>query len=191
MSLKAYQHNDCIFIYFIHFSHGTRIWPRCSNCLCSSLYFNSGAFCFQSCDLAISVSLCLMGQYTISTPGEKRQHDIMASRRGTAWWRHQMETFSALLALCAGNSPVTGEFPEQRPVTLSIDIFFVLHLNKRLSKQSWGWWFETPSCPLWCHCNEMAAQFRRKLASYASKMYKCTNTHLDHNKLTDRLNLYA
>ena len=27
-----------------------------------------------------------------------------------AWWHHQMETFSALLALCAGNSPVTGEF---------------------------------------------------------------------------------
>ena len=30
-----------------------------------------------------------------------------------AWWRHQMETFSELLALCAGNSPVTGEFPTQ------------------------------------------------------------------------------
>ena len=37
-----------------------------------------------------------------------------------AWWRHQMETFSALLALCAGNSPVTGEFPSQRPVTKSL-----------------------------------------------------------------------
>ena len=36
------------------------------------------------------------------------------------WWRHQMETFSALLALCAGNSPVTGEFPAQRPVTRSL-----------------------------------------------------------------------
>ena len=30
------------------------------------------------------------------------------------WWRHQMETFSALLAICAGNSPVPGEFPTQR-----------------------------------------------------------------------------
>ena len=64
-----------------------------------------------------------------------------------------METFSALLALCAGNSPVTGEFPAQRPVTRSFDIVFDLRLNKRLSKQSWGWWFETPSCPLWRHCN--------------------------------------
>ena len=58
-----------------------------------------------------------------------------------AWWRHQMESFSALLALCAWNSPVTGEFPSQRPVTRSFEIFFDLGLNKRLSKQSWGWWF--------------------------------------------------
>ena len=34
-----------------------------------------------------------------------------------SWWRHQMETFSALLAICTGNSPVTGEFPTQKPVT--------------------------------------------------------------------------
>ena len=59
------------------------------------------------------------------------------------WWRHQMETLSALLALCAGNSPVTGEFPSQRPVTRSFDVFFDLRLNERLSKQSRGWWFET------------------------------------------------
>ena len=71
-----------------------------------------------------------------------------------AWWRHQMETFSASLALCAGNSPVPGEFPAQRPVTRSFDIFFDLHLYKRLSKQPWGWWFETPPCPLWRHCDE-------------------------------------
>ena len=55
-----------------------------------------------------------------------------------SWWRHQMETFSALLALRAGNSPVTGEFPSQRPVTRSYDVFFDLRLNKRLSKQSRG-----------------------------------------------------
>ena len=69
------------------------------------------------------------------------------------WWRHRMETYSALLAICAGNSPVAGECPAQRPVTRSCDVFFGLRLNKRLSKQSWGWWFETPSCPLWRHCN--------------------------------------
>ena len=69
------------------------------------------------------------------------------------WWHHQMGTLSALLALCAGNSPVTGEFPAQRPVTRSFDAFFDLRQNKRLSKQSRGWWFETPSRSLWCHCN--------------------------------------
>ena len=50
-----------------------------------------------------------------------------------------MVTFSALLAFCVGNSPITGEFPSQRPVTRSFDVFFDLHLNKRLSKQSWDW----------------------------------------------------
>ena len=70
-----------------------------------------------------------------------------------SWWRNQMETFSALLAICAGNSPVPGEFPTQRPVTRSFDVFFDLRLNKRLSKQWWGWWFETPSHPLWRHCH--------------------------------------
>ena len=70
------------------------------------------------------------------------------------WWRHQMETFSALLAICAGNSPVvTGEFLAQRPVTQSFDVFFNPSLNKRLSKQTWGWWFEMLSRPLWRHSN--------------------------------------
>ena len=48
----------------------------------------------------------------------------------------------------------TGEFSAQRPVTRSCDVFFDLRLNKRLSKQSWGWWVETPSRSLWHHCNE-------------------------------------
>ena len=51
------------------------------------------------------------------------------------WWRPQMETFYALLAICAENSPVPGEFPAQRPLTRSFDVFFDLRLNKRLSKQ--------------------------------------------------------
>ena len=78
----------------------------------------------------------------------KAQH-----RPEPSWWRHQMETFSALLAICAGNSPVPGEFPTQRPVTLSFDVYFDLRPNKRLSKQSWGWWFETPWRPFWRHRN--------------------------------------
>ena len=51
------------------------------------------------------------------------------------WWRHQMETFFVLLALCA----VTGEFSAQRPVTQSFDGFCFLRWNNWWSKQSWGW----------------------------------------------------
>ena len=65
-----------------------------------------------------------------------------------------METFSALLAICAGNSPVKS------PVTWSFDVFFDLRLNQRLSKQSWGWWFETLSRPLWRHYNVLSIFFR-------------------------------
>ena len=63
-----------------------------------------------------------------------------------------METFPALLlaTLCVeSNTLVTGEFPSQRPVTRSFDVFIDLRLNKRLSKQSSGRWFETPSSSLW------------------------------------------
>ena len=71
----------------------------------------------------------------------------------STWWRHQMEPFPALLAICAGHSPVTGELPAQRPVTGSYDVLFDLRLNKRLSKQCRDWLIETPSRPLWRHCN--------------------------------------
>ena len=70
------------------------------------------------------------------------------------WWRHQMETFSAFLVICAGNIPVSGEFPAKRPVTRSFGVFFDLRLNGRLSKHSWGWWLEAPSRTLWRHSND-------------------------------------
>ena len=75
------------------------------------------------------------------------------------------ETFSALLAICEGKSPFTGEFPAQRPVTRSFDIFFDLPLDQRLSKQWRDWWFEAPSRPLWRHCN---AETRWESACIAS-----------------------
>ena len=81
------------------------------------------------------------------------QNNFKRSAEIFAWWRHQMETFSALLAICAGNSPVSGELPAQRPVTRSFDVFFDLRSNKRLSKQWRGCWFETQLCPLWRHRN--------------------------------------
>ena len=65
--------------------------------------------------------------------------------------------FRATGPLCGGFTgyrwiPVNS--PYKIPLTRSFDVFFDLRLNKRLSKQSWGWWFETPSCPLWRHCKD-------------------------------------
>ena len=95
----------------------------------------------------------LMGFTSKMTPGSH----ICVSRVVGTWWRHQMETISVLLAICAGNSPVPGEVPAQRPVTRSFDVFFDLRLNKRLSKHSCGWWFKTSSRPLWRHRNVYGA----------------------------------
>ena len=83
-----------------------------------------------------------------------------------------METFSALLAICAGNSTVTDEFPTQRPVTRSFDVFLDLRLNKRFSKQSGDWWFETLSSPLWRHCNDRL-MWHRELISIFRKTDSC------------------
>ena len=85
-----------------------------------------------------------------------------------SWKRHQMETSSALLALCAENSPVPGKFPAQSPVTRSFDAIFELHQNKRLSKQLWGCWFETPLRSLWCHCNDYCTRHLGRSATRLS-----------------------
>ena len=87
-----------------------------------------------------------------------------------AFGRHQMETVSALLAICAGNSPVTGEFPTQRPVARSFEIFFGLCTNKRLSKQWWGWWLNTSSCPLWRHRNGGSSDLDTGICPWARRM---------------------
>ena len=109
---------------------GTCIWVKSRRCNWTVL----------SCYLVCYQLIAKPGNKTVAPPW-------------LAWWRHQMETFSALLAICAGNSPVTGEFPTQRPVTRSFDVYFDLRPNERLSKQSWGWWFETLSRSLWRHFN--------------------------------------
>ena len=110
----------------------------------------------------------------------------MTDHRLPPWWRHQMETFSALLALCAANSPVTGEFLAQRPVTRTFEVFFDLCRDRRLSKQSWGWWYGMISRPLWRHCNA-----RRRLSvtlaiwtsrydrryQYISRLLKINSAH--------------
>ena len=86
-----------------------------------------------------------------------------------SWWRYKMETFSALLALCTRNySPHKG----QRLGVLMFSL--ICALNKRLSKQSWGWWFETLWRSLWPHCN--AAAFSCILTEFIHHSENCFDT---------------
>ena len=96
--------------------------------------------------------VCAEKHFTKSCLAKNLKHYSTLAIR--TWWRHHLEIFSAFLAICAWNSPVPSEFPVQRTVTVSFEVFFDLRLNKRLSKHSWGWWFETLSRPLWRKCNE-------------------------------------
>ena len=71
-------------------------------------------------------------------------------------WLYIMMTSSNIIIFCVtdslwGESTGPGGFPSQRPETRSCDVFFDLRLNKRLSSSRR--WFETPSRPLWRHCN--------------------------------------
>ena len=110
---------------------------------------NSGQTMSTSCLYILTV---WNGRYNVSCPDWKwilTPSDVSKSSY-VIKWKH----FSVLLALCAGNSLVTGEFRIQRSVTRSFDdVFFDLRVYKRLSKQSWGWRFETPASSLWRHCN--------------------------------------
>ena len=72
-----------------------------------------------------------------------------------------------------------GEFPTQRPVTRTFDVFFDLRLNKRLSKQPWGWWFETPSWSLWSQSRGVSTEVGKNvviITSFYVKMVTMWNT---------------
>ena len=112
--------------------------------------------CFQ--DHIVKFPMAIMLQQTVNYV-ESMKLFKMTSSNGNIF---------RLLALCAGNYPVTGDFPSQRPVTRSFVFFFDLLLNKRLSKQSWGWWFETPSRSLWRHCDIKAVLNFNSTSAYCS-----------------------
>ena len=104
--------------------------PQCVNCEAQKHFTVSRqTFWIISCDHR----QCIRNHS--STKETTLQSTMMTSSK---------ENISVLLAICAGNSSVTGEFPSQRPVTGSFDVFVDLRLNKRLSKQSSGRGFETP-----------------------------------------------
>ena len=86
-------------------------------------------------------------------------------------------TFPTLLALCAGNTPVTNDFPPQRPVTRSFDVFFDLRLNKRLSKQSQRRWFKMPARSLWRHWNGISVFIIMVTLYLIFELYICKQYH--------------
>ena len=78
-------------------------------------------------DGQLTTALCVITEYHKNNVGQV-----------WSWWRHQMETFSALLAICAGNSPVRGEFLAQRPVTRSFDVFICAWINGSVNNREVG-----------------------------------------------------
>ena len=94
------------------------------------------------------VDICAVRKYA-----ENASHDYPTGPLNmmTSW---NGNIFCVTGHLC-GELTGPSEFPAQKPVTQSFVVFFDLRLNKRLSKQSWGWWFETPSRPIWSHRNEI------------------------------------
>ena len=91
-------------------------------------------FSFKKTHLKMSSAKWRLSRLGLNELSRLMNSDHSIVIKYSPWWRHQMEAFSALLAICAGNSPVTGEFPAQRPVTRSFHVFFDLHLNKQFSK---------------------------------------------------------
>ena len=107
----------------------------CHHCPCRWFWAKLGAK--QSIDTALTTKFDPFSSKLLST-------FMMTSSNGNI--------FRVTGPLC-GEFTGPGEFPTQRPVTRSFDVFFDLRLNKRLSKHSWGWWFETLSWSLWRHHN--------------------------------------
>ena len=83
-----------------------------------------------------------------------------------SWWRHQMETISALLALCKGNPPISGCFPSQKPEARRF------WLRKRSRRR----WFETPLRSIWHHCNGRSYIFSDTSCKEMSLKYEMTET---------------
>ena len=129
-------------ILYWHWPNGPHLFEMCILCLKIWVYWKVRYVhtCIENCPIKMKwisnyLFLCFLNVVIILI------QVILVSGRSylrilvISWWRHQMETFSALLAICEGNSPVPGEFPTQRPVTWSSDVYFDLRLNKRLCKQ--------------------------------------------------------
>ena len=109
-----------------------------------------------------------------------------------AWWRHQMETFPRYWPFVRGihRSQVSSPHKGQRRRALMF--FYDLCPNKRLSKQSWCWWFETRKHSLWRHCNGFRLNnfqwIPRKfiLCSRLNRWHGLISAYYSHSLVSDR-----
>ena len=111
-------------------------------------YQPSCIYCYICRDINTNTTIVTMlfftqhrAALTVVSPAKLVYHDDVIK------WKHFLRYWPFV------NSPFTGELSAQRPVTRSFDVIFDLRLTEQLSKQSWGWWFETPSPPLRRHFN--------------------------------------
>ena len=133
----------CAFI-VVRFSSYWLVLVGSTNTRCTS-YLH----CINSCWLVVPSLRIVLQRIESQQPNNTCQSEstMMMSSNGSIF--HITVPLCGCLFL-----PVTGEFPAQRPVKQSFDVFFDFRLNKRLSKQSGGWWFETPCRSLWRHSND-------------------------------------
>ena len=77
---------------------------------------------------------------------------LMSHHDDVIKWKHFFRVTGLLCREFTGHRWIPPH--AQRPVTRGLDAFFDIRINKRLSKQSWGWWSEKPSRSLWRQCND-------------------------------------
>ena len=118
------------------------IWERCTVGFVRSVY---------CCDMVVPH----MGAWSVLS----QYGGFVGMEPIWAWWPldRMMTSLNGNIFRVTGplwrQPPTTGEFPSQRPVTRSFDVFFDVDLNRRLTKQTRRRWFETPSRSLWRHSN--------------------------------------
>ena len=129
------------------------MWDCCWSCQSISLPKEGNVIGSRNHFKQPSARICIINTQVEWNPHTKSANTVRCYYNNIMMTSSNGNIFRVTGPLC-GEFTGPGEFPTQRPVTRSFDVFFDLRLNKQLSKQPWGWWFETPSWSLWRHCND-------------------------------------
>ena len=105
-------------------------------------------------------------------------------------YRHMKTSSNGNIVRVTGH--LCGEFtghrwiPRTKASDMDLDVFFELRLNKRFSKHSWGWWFETPSGPLWRQCDELSAFIYRPQSANGFEREREIEREIERDRDRDR-----